>query len=167
MPVDGDLFFVVLGYCYTTALSQKGRYRKQVNIPFSISSVFVYGGTLSACNAAFTHCTRVLPDIDRNDVVSVCDHGGGRAQLSKLISGVGRGDHVIIMSIFTLQDAGKENSVIRWLHRIRNTGATLHVVLEPDFTFEKYDEALKTWHLALKQRRDFIERCGPLSEDES
>lgn len=108
----------------------------QVNVFSHSSAVCVYGDTLSSCNTAFTQCTKVLPDIDRNAVVSFCDHGGGRAQLSKLISSVGRGDHVIIMSIFTLQDPGKENSIIRWLHRIRDTGATLHVVLEPDFTFE-------------------------------
>lgn len=139
----------------------------QVNIHFPSSAVCVYGGTLSACNAAMTHCTKVLPDIDRNDVDAYCDHAGERTQLRKLISGIGPGDHVIIMSIFTLQDPGKENSIIRWLHRIRSTGATLHVVLEPDFTFEKYDEALKFWHLTLKQRDQFTSYCGPLSEDKS
>ena len=139
----------------------------QVNINFPSSTVCVYGNTLSSRNAAFVQCTKALPGIDRNDVISFCDHEGERTQLRKLISLVGRGDHVIIMSIFALQDPGKENSIIRWLHRIRDTGATLHVVLEPDFTFEKYDEALKIWHLALKQRDLFISYCGPLSEDKS
>ena len=133
----------------------------QQNTTTAISSrVFAYGGTFGACSIALNLREKVLPGIAQDDVITVFERDGTRTELERLLSVIHKGDHIILASIFTLEEPDDDMAMIHALHKLQRRGAVLHIALEPDFCMEKYDQMYKTMRMMEKQKENFLVCCG-------
>lgn len=123
-------------------------------------TVYAYGGSLGACSIAVNLCTNALPGVDRNDVIAVFDQEGDRTELERLLSVARKGDHLVLASLFALDDPDNEMAMVHRLHKLRRKGVEIHTVLGPSVSVVQYDEMLKIWHLLQKQKREFLICCG-------
>jgi len=123
-------------------------------------TVYAYGGSLAACSIAINLCTNALPGVDPNRVIGVCDHDGESTELTRLLSVVRKGDHLVLASIFALDDPDNKTAMIHRLHKFQRKGVEIHTVLGPTITIDQYDEMLKIWYISQKQRREFLTCCG-------
>ena len=128
--------------------------------------VFAYGNSFDAYQIAYSLCWKVVPYIDRDCIRGKYDQRGEHTKWDELISEMRRGDHLVVASIFALELAGKDNAMVHRLHKLRDKGVVVHVILEPSISIEDYDAMLKTWHLSQKQKQLFLSCCGLSDEPE-
>jgi len=150
-----------LNLLYYGFRARKERYiAMNVNMIKRIGRIYAYGNSFDALQVAYCLCWKAIPNIDRDNIRGKYDQIGEHTKWDELISEVRRGDHLVVASIFALELAGENNAMIHRLHKLRDKGVEVHVILEPNISIEDYDAMLKTWHLSQKQKQEFLSCCG-------